>query len=458
MLKQLKTSLHRGPSALALCAAAGFLALACPAFGQGQGNESQPYGQSSSKTSTPTYGEQLSGRPEGTTTNPETTKSSNQAASEKLTNLLGNKSDWPMQAGNYKNWRYSALDQINTDNVKNMRIAWQFSTGVLRGHEGGTLAIGNTLYFQTPAPDILYALNLDSTGTIKWEYNANSSAGAIPVACCDLVNRGPAYDNGKIFMTTLDNHVIALDAQSGKEIWKVKNGDYGKGETMTMSPLVVNGKVIVGNSGGEFGVRGNVTAYDENNGHQVWRAWGTGADKDVLIDPNKTLMMGKPIGKADLGENTWNGEQWKIGGATQWGWISYDPELNLIYYGTSNPGTWNPNQRPGDNKWSTTLFARNPDNGEAKWVYQMTPHDEWDYDGVNENVLTDLNINGKEHKALVHFDRNGFGYTIDRANGTLLVAEKYEPTTELGQGHRHENRLAGTERGVQHEPEVPTKT
>ncbi len=432
MLKHLKLKWRLSPSAIALCAAGGMLALGSPQVyaqsqqGGGTG-ESQPYGQQSN----PHIGGPNQSK---TVTNPENMGEGNQAANESLTKALQNTSYWPMQEGNYQGWRYSPLDQINTNNVKNMRIAWQFSTGVLRGHEGGSLVIGNTLYFQTPAPDIVYALNLDQTGTVKWEYNANSNAGAIPVACCDLVNRGPAYDNGKIFMTTLDNHVIALDAQTGKELWKVKNGDYSKGETITMSPLAVKGKVIVGNSGGEFGVRGTLTAYDEKDGHQVWRAYGTGPDKDVLIDPNKTLMMGKPIGKADLGETTWNKDQWKIGGATAWGWINYDPDLNLIYYATSNPGTWNPNQRPGDNKWSSSIFARDPDSGEAKWVYQLTPHDEWDYDGVNENILVSLNIDGQQHKALVHFDRNGFAYTIDRTNGKVLLAEKYDPAANWAKG------------------------
>jgi PQQ-dependent dehydrogenase (methanol/ethanol family) len=154
-----------------------------------------------------------------------------------------------------------------------------------------------------------------------------------------------------------------------------------------------------------------------------------------MIDPQKTLMMGKPIGEADLGVKTWPGEEWKIGGGTTWGWYTYDPQLNLIYYGTGNPGSWNPVQRAvdgdrnkSDNKWSMTIFARDPDTGAAKWVYQKTPFDEWDFDGVNENILADIPINGQERKVLVNFDRNGFAYTLDRATGELLVAQKYDPT------------------------------
>ncbi|MBO0718929.1 MAG: PQQ-binding-like beta-propeller repeat protein, partial [Rhizobiales bacterium] len=327
------------------------------------------------------------------------TTSSAAAIGAELRQLQRDPSNWPMQLGNYAGWRYSSLDQINRSNVQDLKIGWQVSTGVLRGHEGGPLVIDGMLFFQTPHPFVVYGIDLDHPGEIKWKYNTNSVDGAIPMACCDLINRGPAYADGKLFITTLDDHVIALDAKTGNEVWKVQNGNYLAGETITMSPLVVGDKVIVGNSGGEYGVRGTLTAYSIVDGRQVWRAYGTGPDKDVLIDPQRTLMMGKPIGEADLGVKTWQGDEWQHGGASAWGWFTYDPELNLIYYGTSNPGTWNPNQRPGDNKWSTSIFARDPVTGLAKWVYQATPHDEWDYDAVNENILTDLTIDGRQHKA-----------------------------------------------------------
>ena len=208
--------------------------------------------------------------------------------------------------------------------------------------------------------------------------------------------------------------------------WSVVNGDPKKGETNTATVLPVKDKVIVGISGGEFGVRGSVTAYDLKTGKQVWRAYSTGPDNEMLVDPEKTTEHGKPVGK-DSSLKSWQGDQWKIGGGTTWGWYSYDPQANLFYYGTGNPSTWNPKQRPGDNKWSMTIFARDPDTGMAKWVYQMTPHDEWDFDGVNEMVLVDQEMNGQPRKMLVHFDRNGFAYTMDRISGELLVAEKYDP-------------------------------
>ena len=179
-------------------------------------------------------------------------------------------------------------------------------------------------------------------------------------------------------------------------------------------------RVLVGISGGEYGVRGYLTALDIHTGKRIWRAYSEGPDSDTLIPAGFN-------GPKNAGITTWRGDQWKVGGGTTWGWYSYDPELNLLYYGTGNPGTWNPSQRPGDNKWSMTIFARNPDSGMAKWAYQMTPHDAWDYDGVNEMILVDLDFNGQKVPSLVHFDRNGFGYTLDRRSGKLLVAEKFDP-------------------------------
>ena len=190
----------------------------------------------------------------------------------------------------------------------------------------------------------------------------------------------------------------------------------------------------------------HVTAYNLKDGSQAWRAYSVGPDDQILFDAN-TTELGKPVGK-DSSLKTWQGDQWKIGGGGTWGWISYDPQLNLIYYGSGNPSTWNPVQRPGDNKWSMTIFARNPDTGIAKWVYQMTPHDQWDYDGVNEMILADINVKGQPTKALVHFDRNGFGYTLNRETGALLVAEKYDPKVNWATQGRHADRPAGGGRPV----------
>ena len=322
--------------------------------------------------------------------------------------------------------RYSELKQITADNVGKLQAAWTFSTGVLRGHEGGPLIIGDVMYVHGPFPNPVFALDLNNDGKILWKYEPRQDPNVIPVMCCDTVNRGLSYADGKLFLNQADATLVALDAKTGKVVWQATNGDPKKGETGTSAPMVVKDKVLVGISGGEFGVPCHVTAYNLSDGKMVWRAYSSGPDSQILVDPQKTTEHGKPVG-ADSSLKTWQGDQWKIGGGCTWGWISYDPQLNLIYYGSGNPSTWNPKQRPGDNKWSMTIFARDADTGMAKWVYQMTPHDEWDFDGVNEMILADVDVGGTTHKALVHFDRNGFGYTLDRTNGALLVAEKYDP-------------------------------
>ncbi|MGN6571843.1 MAG: lanthanide-dependent methanol dehydrogenase XoxF5 [Pseudolabrys sp.] len=348
------------------------------------------------------------------------------SASDELQKMSQNPKNWVMPAGDYANTRYSGLKQINTGNVGKLQVAWTFSTGVLRGHEGGPLIIGDVMYVHGPFPNPVYALDLNHDGKILWKYEPRQDPNVIPVMCCDTVNRGLAYADGKIFLHQADDKLVALDAMTGKVAWSATNGDPKKGQTGTSAPLVVKDKVLVGTSGGEFGVQCSMTAYSVKDGKQVWKAYSEGPDDQLLVDPEKTTDLGKPIGK-DSSLKTWQGDQWKIGGGCTWGWISYDPQLDLVYYGSGNPSTWNPKQRPGDNKWSMTIFARNPDTGMAKWVYQMTPHDEWDFDGVNEMILADVNVGGTTHKALVHFDRNGFGYTLDRTNGTLLVADKYDP-------------------------------
>jgi len=351
------------------------------------------------------------------------------AADSDVAQLSKDPKNWAMQAGSMSNQRYSELKQINSKNARNLQVAWTFSTGVLRGHEGGPLVIGDTMYLHSPFPNKVFALSLEDQG-IKWKYEPKQDPTVIPVMCCDTVNRGLAYSNGKIFLQQADTTLVALDAKTGAELWKTKVGDPKIGETTTNAPHIFKDKLLTGISGGEFGVRGRIAAYDPNTGKLLWKAWSTGPDKDLLFDPAKTMTWtnGKmaPVGP-DSSLKSWQGDQWKLGGGTTWGWYSYDPQLNLVYYGSGNPSTWNPRQRPGDNKWSMTIFARDLDTGMAKWVYQMTPHDEWDYDGVNEMILVDMKVKGQPRKALVHFDRNGFAYTMDRQTGELLVAEKYDP-------------------------------
>ena len=337
--------------------------------------------------------------------------------------------NWPMAAKDYAATRFSALDQITTANVSTLRLAWTFSTGVLRGHEAAPIVADDTLFIVTPYPNLVYALDLTAPGApIKWRYAPNPVSSAQGVACCDLVNRGAVYSNGALYFNTLDNDTVALDARTGAVRWRTHLGDIRKGETMTMAPLVVKDKVLVGNSGGEFGVRGWLTALDAQNGKIAWRAYSTGPDRDVLIGPSFRPFYPSDRGK-DLGQTTWPGEAWKIGGGTVWGFLSYDPALDLIYYGTSNPGPWNAAQRPGDNKWTAGIFARDPGTGDARWFYQLSPHDLYDYDGVNENVLIDVAIEGKTHRALVHPDRNGYVYVVDRATGEVLSATPYAAIT-----------------------------
>ena len=355
---------------------------------------------------------------------------------------------WGAPAGNLNLTRYSTLKDINTGNVKELQMTWSQSSGTLRGHEGQPLVIENVggkpmMYIESGWPNIVQALDLsDPDHPVQmWNYTKTSGRdeSAVPRACCDTVNRGLSYAEGKLVFGTLDGYVIALDAITGKEIWVVKNAHPDKGETLTPAPIIANDKVIIGFGGDEFAARGRITAYNLADGKKVWECHSTGSDKDVCLTPN-TNKKHPEYGQAgkDLGISTYPGDEWKRGGGTAWGWYAYDPALHLVYYGTGNPGLWSPSYRcnepvtqencntgKSDNKWSMSIFARNVDTGEAEWVYQMTPFDQWDYDGINEPVLVDMPIDGKTHKTLVHFDRNGFAYVLDRTDGTLLRAHKY---------------------------------
>jgi lanthanide-dependent methanol dehydrogenase len=334
---------------------------------------------------------------------------------------------WPMVAKDYQNRRYSGLAEVTTANVANLKVAWTFSTGIGKGHEAAPLVVGDSMYVVTPFPNEAYAFDLRNPGgPPKWIYKPRPNAAAQGVACCDVVNRGPALWKGKLFYNTLDAHTVAVDAATGKESWRTKVGDINRGESTTMAPLVVKGKVLVGNSGGEFGVRGWLAALDADTGQIAWRAYSTGSDADCLIGGEFRPHYPQDRGK-DLGIHSWPPEKWKLGGGTVWGFLSYDPGLDLIYYGTANPGVWNPDMRPGDNKWSAGIFARRPDTGQAVWFYQWSPHDLYDHDGINENVLVDLPIGGRTRAVLGHADRNGHFYLVDRATGEVLSAATFAP-------------------------------
>jgi PQQ-dependent dehydrogenase (methanol/ethanol family) len=332
---------------------------------------------------------------------------------------------WPSPAGDAANTRYSTLKDINSTNVGTLKVAFTFATGTLRGQEAAPVVAGDSMYIVAPYPNVLFALDLKQPGApMRWKFEPRPSSSSQGVACCDPVNRGATVAEGSVFFNTLDGQTLAIEASTGKEQWRARLGDITKGETMTMAPLYVKGKVLVGNSGGEFGVRGWLTALDAKTGKVIWRAYSTGPDRDVLIGPEFKPFYAQERG-ADLGVHSWPPGAWQRGGGTVWGWISYDPALNLIYYGTANPGPWNPDQRPGDNKWTAGVFARDPDSGAARWFYQFNPHDLYDYDGVNENVLIDLDVGGRMRQVLAHPDRNGYLYVIDRTNGEVISANPF---------------------------------
>jgi len=335
---------------------------------------------------------------------------------------------WPMPAKDYASTRYSKLTAITPQNAPGLHPVWTFSTGVLGGHEGQPLVVGDTMYVVTPWPNVLYAFDLTKEGyPLRWKYRPEVSANAIGVSCCDTVNRGAFYVDGKIIYNLLDGHTVAVDAKSGTQLWKTQVADVSGGETVTMAPLVVKERVLVGASGGEFGIYGWVKALDLKSGAIVWTARNIGPDADMLAKPGD--FKAPYDSGADLGTHSWAEDTWRTGGAPVWGWMSYDPELDLVYYGTGNASPYNAEQRLGDNKWTASVLARRPADGSLVWAYQFTPHDNWDYDAAGAMVLADLEIGGKPTKALVHFDKNGFAYTLDRATGRLLLAQPFANVT-----------------------------
>jgi len=336
--------------------------------------------------------------------------------------------------------RHSALAQINTGNVAALQLAWQFDTGAARGQEGAPLVVGETMYFHTPFPNTVIALDL-ADHHVRWRYTPQQTPGTASLMCCDVVSRGLGYgrvgDHGRVLLQQADTTLVALDAESGAVVWQVRTGDPKTGATATNAPRVFDHYVITGVAGGEYGVRGYLAAFDLADGHEVWRGYSVGPDADIGLDPATTMSWQdgalRPVG-ADSSLKSWSGDQWQLGGGTTWGWYSYDPALRRLYYGSGNPGTWNPVQRPGDNRWSNALWARDLDTGRVAWVYQMTPHDEWDYDGVNELLLYDEAGNSSEHRRLLaHFDRNGYAYVLDRVSGALLRADKFDPSVNWAQ-------------------------
>jgi PQQ-dependent dehydrogenase (methanol/ethanol family) len=331
---------------------------------------------------------------------------------------------WTMPSKNPASTRYSGLDEIRRENAGQLKEVFSFDTMNRKGQEAAPIVVGSMMYITTPYPNQIWALDLANGGKPKWVFRPHPEKASQGVACCDVVNRGAMYANGHLYFTTLDGNVFAIDAGDGHQVWRTKLADIAKGETITMSPLVVEGKVLVGNAGGEMGVRGWLIALDEGSGAIAWKAWSTGPDKDVLIGPDFKPWYAADRGQ-DLGTKTWPAEAWKIGGGTTWGWIAYDPAMKTLFYGTGNPGPWNPTQRPGDNKWTTGVFARDIATGEAKWYYQSSPHDLFDHDDINEQILLDMPIAGKMTPVMIRPARNGYMYVIDRRTGQVYSADPY---------------------------------
>jgi len=340
--------------------------------------------------------------------------------------------NWYMPLKDYAGTRYSQLAEINTDNVRGLQLVWSQQTGYARGHEATPIVVDDMMYIVMPFPNRLYAWNISNPRQprLVWSYDPEPLLAAQGVACCDHVNRGAVYAGGRLFYATLDNQAVAVDARTGEEVWKTVLGNIHIGETMTMSPLVVRNRVFFGNAGGEFGARGWIKALDIDTGEVVWTAYSTGPDTDVLIGPDFRPFYDADRGR-DLGVTSWPPEQWGVGGGTVWGWLNYDPELDLLFYGTAGAAPWNPEVRRGKNKWAGTVFARRPDTGEAVWAYQWDPYNAFAWDGVNESTLLDMPVDGQMRRVLVRAERNGYMYVMDRATGEVLHADPYMHSTVI---------------------------
>jgi alcohol dehydrogenase (cytochrome c) len=317
--------------------------------------------------------------------------------------------NWITYGGGYDNQRHSRLDQINAGNVAHLRPAWVKQFARPHGFEATPIVVDSVMYVTTGGPTALFALDA-KTGRNFWRYEAQVPQD-VP-ACCDWVNRGAAVADGKVFFASLDAQLLALDAQTGGVVWKARVADPRDGYTMTVAPLVVKDKVVVGVSGGEYGIRGYVAAYDMRTGREAWRFWTV-------------------PGPGEPGHESWGGgEAWRTGGGPTWITGAYDPALNLLYWTTGNPGpVFNGAVRPGDNLYTSSVVALDPDDGRLRWHFQWTPHDLWDYDGVNEVILADLPIGGGMVPALLHADKNGFFYALDRTNGKFLYAKPFARQT-----------------------------
>lgn len=324
------------------------------------------------------------------------------------------KTSWSAYGGDQSNKRFSSLDQINTTNAKDLALAWEQSLNIDEAQECTPIIADGMLFVTTSSgPKFVYAFDA-KTGAEKWKVGLTIPADVARFACCGIVNRGASYSNGKLFVGRLDGKLTCFNAADGKELWTSVVVDYQQGSVITSPPLIVGDKVITGHGGGEYGSTSYLSAFNVADGKLVWK---------TLTVPGEDPKVAA----------TWKGDSWKTGGAAPWFIGSYDPELNTIYWGTSNPSPWNATMRGVDNEkygektnlYSASTLAINPEDGKIKWHYQTTPFDAWDYDGVNESVLADINVGGAVTPVLMHADRNGFFYVLDRRSGKLLSADAY---------------------------------
>jgi alcohol dehydrogenase (cytochrome c) len=330
-----------------------------------------------------------------------------QVSYERLLKSGNEPGSWLTYSGNYQGWRYSSVDQINPSNVKHLAVAWVYQLGIQGRFETTPLVLDGILYATGPN-NLAFAID-PHTGRVIWKYQR-----ALPEkikACCGPVNRGFATLGTKIFMATLDAHVVALDAKTGNVVWDMEAANYRQGYSFTLAPLVVKDKVIVGVSGGEYGTRCFIEAYSAETGKRLWRFY-------TIPESHQP------------GNETWQGDSWKTGGAPAWVTGSFDPELNLLYWGVGNPAPdWYGETRKGDNLYSDSMVALDPDTGELKWHYQFTPHDLHDWDATEIPVLIDAELNGRPRKLLVQANRNGFFYVLDRTNGAFELAKPFVRVT-----------------------------
>ncbi len=334
------------------------------------------------------------------------------------------KGDWITHGRDYAETRFSPLKQINDATVKDLGLAWSFDTNTNRGLEATPIIVDGVMY-ATGSWSVVFALDA-RTGKQLWKWDPQVAHSYGPKACCDVVNRGVAVYKGNVYVGTLDGRLAALNAASGKVVWEVVTVDQSKQYTITGAPRVVKGKVVIGNGGAEYGMRGYVSAYDAGTGKLAWRFY------TVPGDPKETVSAAmKPA--MDAAAKTWTGEWWKLGGGgTVWDSLAYDPELDLLYVGTGNGSPWNQNVRSpggGDNLYLSSILAIKPDTGALAWHYQTTPGDMWDYTATQHMILADLTINGQKRKVLMQAPKNGFFYVLDRKTGELISAEPYATVT-----------------------------